>query len=728
MRKVGAAPTDIQYDGNGNLYVLMNHLNASGLVQTEILNYDLLGNNLWISQPYLSSSVGHWSSELIVNTAGLTTFPYDLSSKIPGAVTFNTSGTIINATSYTADGESRIYGIYEDPLNGDIYGAGYILGEDSDTNAYVIKTNSSLVQQTSETYGITGTEKFRDIVITGDGFIAAGVRDNKGEGGYDCYIEHLDPQLLSIYKETFGGKTNERLGALMINDLGSQAWFAGYNKEYTVSGSGNAYIGGVSTQVSSSMVSCESPRVLLVDELVGSSVNTLINLNASASVISTCNTHNIKNVLLYDIDRIYDPLSVANATTKQAVDHFLDDLLQAGIRIGLIVGPDIAKLRALTDIMKGVTVNSMNFHGKINYIMVEHEFWNPTASGAPTVLNNSQYGANWSSATTYNNSVSKSKYFWHLSKDHMQLLTEIENQLGLNHNWWSSLDYIGHLRNLDATSQTYYDFNGTNINSLTAITGASPALILQSHREGLAEKFISKSDYTFLVYYRDASAPFHFMGTNNITGEPNFDLVNTSSNFSKRLEAYRNKASFAKGGTNEFYHLPLFSNESTTNSCGIENWLGDWLGGTNTYRKVELAYTGQFNACASCANNTVLGVFGWFKYTCISSHGSFTGAQAYDLVSCTAGGQIGINESLLVDQVIVYPNPAKDFIQLTLPSSGINASSQVEYTVYSVSGEMVLKGNLSSDRIINVGSLDNGLYLVKILMGDTEKISKLIIE
>jgi len=139
----GAAPTDIQYDGNGNIYVLMNHLNNNGAIQTEILNYDLLGNKLWTSQPYLGSTLGHWSSELLINLTGLTTFPYDLSGKTPGAITYNTSGVLVNTTSFTADGESRIYGIYDDPNNGDIYGAGYILGENSDTNAYVIKTNSS---------------------------------------------------------------------------------------------------------------------------------------------------------------------------------------------------------------------------------------------------------------------------------------------------------------------------------------------------------------------------------------------------------------------------------------------------------------------------------------------------------------------------------------------------------------------------------------------------------
>jgi len=290
----GAAPTDIQYDGSGNLYVLLNRLTSTGAIQTEVLNYDLLGNKLWTSQPYLNSTLGHWSSELVVNSTGLTTFPYDLSAKNPGAITYNFSGVIINGTSFTADGESRIYGIYEDTVNGDIYGAGYVIGENSDTNAYVLKTNSSLVQQSSENYGVNGTEKFRDIVITGDGFIAAGVRNNKGEGGYDCYIEHLDIQLLSFYNETFGGKTNERLGSLMINDLGTHAWFAGYNIEYKIANSGNAYIGGVSTQLNSSMVSCESPRVLLVDKLVSNNnINSYLNLGLVSSIISTCTTHNL---------------------------------------------------------------------------------------------------------------------------------------------------------------------------------------------------------------------------------------------------------------------------------------------------------------------------------------------------------------------------------------------------------------------------------------------------
>jgi len=435
-------------------------------------------------------------------------------------------------------------------------------------------------------------------------------------------------------------------------------------------------------------------------------------------------------VLLYDIDRIYAPGSGVTTQTKADVDTFLQKLIDAGIRIGFIVGPDMGKIKALTDIMKGVTVHSINFYSKINYIMLEHEFWNPTSLDAPTVLDRNAYNASWSTGAKYLNipSGQRNKYFWHLTKDHQKLLEEIENELGNNHNWWASLDYISYLKNLDASiSPVYYNFTDTDINALTLVPGATPLNILENQREGLAEEFIKKSDYTFLVYYRNAASTNHFIGTNNISGDPNFAFNNASSDYYKRLEAYRNKAAFAKDPTIGFNHIALFSNESISNGCAAFNWLGNWLGGANTYRKVELAYKGQINACATCSTNTVLGGFGWFKYSCIASHNSFTGAQKYDLVSCTQGGQIGLANESIVNGYDIYPNPSNARIKISFNNPNGISKMSIDYVIYKPSGQMVLEGSIGNKDEIDIGRLENGLYLVT-LMKDKENVTKKFIK
>lgn len=99
-------------------------------------------------------------------------------------------------------------------------------------------------------------------------------------------------------------------------------------------------------------------------------------------------------------------------------------------------------------------------------------------------------------------------------------MQQIEAELGNNHNWWASLDYISYLKNLDAAnSPVYYNFTDTDINSLTVVPGSTISDILDNHREGLAEEFIQKSDYTFLVYYRNAAFVNHFISLNNISGK-----------------------------------------------------------------------------------------------------------------------------------------------------------------------------------------------------------------
>lgn len=106
-----------------------------------------------------------------------------------------------------------------------------------------------------------------EIVPTGNGF-AGGVRNNKGEGKYDCYIHHLDGNLATYAEETMGGATSERLNNLNLMASATDVWFAGHNIEWTINESGNAYLGATTLGFSSTGSSCEIPRVIFVDGLL----------------------------------------------------------------------------------------------------------------------------------------------------------------------------------------------------------------------------------------------------------------------------------------------------------------------------------------------------------------------------------------------------------------------------------------------------------------------------
>lgn len=757
----GIAPSDIQYDGKGGIYVLANHLNPSGGVMTEILKYNLSGVKLWTSQPYYNSGLGYWSSELIVGQNNtLVTMPYNYDLESAEAVIYSTSGTLIGSNQYQENFPSRVYGILQDPITSEITGVGYILGENNDTNAYLINISNNLVKNTSVQYGISGVEKFRDIVSTTDGFICAGTRNNKGEGGYDCYINHMDISFSTFFEETFGGTTNERLSSLLINNSSTKAWFAGYNAEYTVSNSGNAYVGGVTTQLAANNQSqCELPRIMLIDRLVEpGKVNDWWRLANWSVVGQRCEDFGVNIVFLYDVDLIFKPGSGASQATKDEVFKMIRDLKWRGIRVGIVAGPEISKLKAINDIMTGITTTSIQLPGKVNYIMLEHEFWNWQKSSEIVVLDPNDYGASWTSQnpyTNYQNSnnildlANADEYYWHLTKDHKTLLEEIDAHLPQNKNWWGAMDYISFLNRIDnpyspsqvtlyqnfENGKVLYDIKSPNINNLTVIN--TPQL----YRENLAEEFISLVDFTFLVSYRVATQSTHFINTNNtITSVPNYAFSLASENWHLRHEAYAAKSNFAKDTVSQkFNFIPLFSNEQL--SCVIfglkEEHLGKWLGannGYNTYHRNEQAYYDQwFNApshCLDCNTETQLAAFGWYKYGCIASHGLFSdpnGLNPHRRILC---GSANVNpldypDYILsqIEEVDVYPNPANTHVYVR-----IDEEKLYDYDIVGISGQKYKSGQLTEkENYIDLTDLPFGVYIFQVKTNSSVRAFKVII-
>ena len=75
----------------------------------------------------------------------------------------------------------------------------------------------------------------------------------------------------------------------------------------------------------------------------------------------------------------------------------------------------------------------------------------------------------------------------------------------------------------------------------------------------------------------------------------------------------------------------------------------------------------------------------------------------------------------LNDQLIVYPNPAKDFIQI---ESAVNIE---KVSIFSVLGKKVAEFNTLFNNTIDIGSLNEGLYLLKIENETSSTTRKLII-
>jgi len=61
-------------------------------------------------------------------------------------------------------------------------------------------------------------------------------------------------------------------------------------------------------------------------------------------------------------------------------------------------------------------------------------------------------------------------------------------------------------------------------------------------------------------------------------------------------------------------------------------------------------------------------------------------------------------------EILIYPNPAKDFINVE-----IDINEDTQYNIYSISGKLVLSGFVNSqNRNIKLPNLSAGLYIFKL--------------
>jgi hypothetical protein len=80
-------------------------------------------------------------------------------------------------------------------------------------------------------------------------------------------------------------------------------------------------------------------------------------------------------------------------------------------------------------------------------------------------------------------------------------------------------------------------------------------------------------------------------------------------------------------------------------------------------------------------------------------------------------------EDTISDNFFIYPNPCNDYFSINGYDKMIDNLS-----VYSIDGKCVMSiGGFTDNHTVNVGSLKDGIYLVKIISGNQSKILKLII-
>ncbi len=100
---------------------------------------------------------------------------------------------------------------------------------------------------------------------------------------------------------------------------------------------------------------------------------------------------------------------------------------------------------------------------------------------------------------------------------------------------------------------------------------------------------------------------------------------------------------------------------------------------------------------------------------------SYKSVGSSNLIRLNGGNSVLFNEDFLNTKLILFPNPAKDYINISLPSENLN----YEYQILDLTGKTIIQ-NKSSNSSIDVESLSEGVYIIKVKSQQKEFISKFI--
>lgn len=539
-----------------------------------------------------------------------------------------------------------------------------------------------------------GDEEFKDVNLTSDGFMAGGIRDNKGEGGDDVFITHFDHNGAVVLEETMGGVTDDRFNAFWLRDDLESGHFAGYDKEYGLDESGNAYVGGIVLNgFLQSNGSCKIPRVLLVDDIFdingATLTNNIHNSSDRVAIRQFLQNRKIDLALLYDVDVVLKEIRSGASgvssndldTAMNDLDYLLTSLMSNNIKVGLITGYDRSKINFLSDFMDMTfQLNQMNYNnaGKLHFMMLEHEMWVPSAVEDLTGnINTSNIDAHYDV----------------LKQDHYTLLDHMNTRKGQSGNVWATLDYMNHFWNTEA--------NGTN-------DSRSDVVSRQAH----TVQCENKSDYMLLVYY----------------------LNNQFSNGTDWFGGLDWQIRIDDLGSNSASNIiPLFSAEyfrTQQDMCGEDpttDYLGKFLDGPpanpttyvgNDFNLVENDHLSKYMLePVTHKNNIFISAFGWFKYTCVKDKNFLDDSK----VACGSYGGNALEEAENnLARIEFYPNPTTGLVKV----EGLQDEAKVD--IHDISGKIIETLSIGSNSAFSIQHLQNGIYFCKTRSGGNYYTNKII--
>lgn len=168
------------------------------------------------------------------------------------------------------------------------------------------------------------------------------------------------------------------------------------------------------------------------------------------------------------------------------------------------------------------------------------------------------------------------------------------------------------------------------------------------------------------------------------------------------LDNWTYKSTFAGPGTGKVYanmqainnDLVVFAGKDSLNACNNQLWTynlisNSWLSVstlTATLRKGGMGFTNG----------------GTYYYTCGISQADVRLKETWKTAV-----SVGIKEFEKKEQILIYPNPASDFVTVLLSKSILKIET---FKIIGMKGEVVLEGLLNDEYKIDVSTLNPGLY------------------
>ena len=413
MDEAGMVPKDIIMDSDGNLAILVNNISTSGIQGTMILKLDQNGNQLQVSNSYYgNTSNGATSFELIEYPAeSYYTICNDIGGTYPISVLFDMyNANNITSYPYTNQTDKFLYG-FTLKNSDSIYAAGFSIYE-GDTDAYIVEIDSAFSISKIKRHGTEGTELLKDIGQTSEGFIVGGLANNQGEGGFDCYLFQVTPDLNSIsVEETIGSEFDETFHHMRVKLGDPKAYFAGQTLEFGEY-FGNALVGGSLTfPQGASPSNCHYERVAYFQDAFsfdsqGEVIGTNNLIKSPSAFFAMAHKYNIDHIIFYDLEKVFrfyqlyavsanPPLPIGDPSTTTQ-DEYLDAMWyilnlintaqrdQEGLTFGMTIGlwsEYSNRSVATNDAIESSNLINASNPGKISFYVIENEFWNFATSG-----------------------------------------------------------------------------------------------------------------------------------------------------------------------------------------------------------------------------------------------------------------------------------------------------------------------------------------------------------